>query len=185
MPGEPPLLLSRMPPSRKQNWAALAFAAALFFAFLVSLYFKEFPLPAFNAFIPIVDTTLSIGDLITAALLFAQFSVARSPALLVLANGYVFTGFIIIPHLLTFPGAFASDGLLGAGLNTTVWLYYFWHGGLPIAVIAYALLQTSKHQSLSNIGTSFVPIAITVALTTALVFSLTLPSISARNISRQ
>jgi hypothetical protein len=41
---------------------------------------------------------------------------------------------------LTFPGAFAPSGLLGAGLSTTAWLFIFWHLGLPISVIAYAYL---------------------------------------------
>jgi hypothetical protein len=43
-------------------------------------------------------------------------------------------------HLLTFPGAFAPSGLLGAGLSTTAWLFIFWHLGLPVSVIGYAYL---------------------------------------------
>ena len=48
---------------------------------------------------------------------------------------------IVVPHALTFPGAFAPTGLLGAGLQTTAWLYYFWHAGAPLAVIGYVLLK--------------------------------------------
>ena len=48
---------------------------------------------------------------------------------------------IVIPHALTFPGAFAPTGLLGAGLQSTGWLYYFWHSGLPASVLAYACLK--------------------------------------------
>jgi signal transduction histidine kinase len=33
--------------------------------------------------------------------------------------------------------------LLGAGLSTPTWLYYFWHCGLPVAVIAYTLLKNA------------------------------------------
>ena len=43
-------------------------------------------------------------------------------------------------HALAFPGAFTPVGLLG-GLQTSPWLYVFWHAGLPVAVIAYALLK--------------------------------------------
>jgi PAS domain S-box-containing protein len=43
--------------------------------------------------------------------------------------------------MLTFPGLFSSPGLLGAGPQSTAWLYMFWHGVFPIAVIAYALLK--------------------------------------------
>jgi signal transduction histidine kinase len=59
----------------------------------------------------------------------------------VLASGYLFASLIIVPHALTFPGAFAEQGLLGAGLQSTAWLYIFWHLALPPAAIAYALLK--------------------------------------------
>jgi response regulator RpfG family c-di-GMP phosphodiesterase len=44
-------------------------------------------------------------------------------------------------HALSFPGLFAKAGLLGAGAQTTAWLYFLWHGGFPLFVIAYALLR--------------------------------------------
>jgi signal transduction histidine kinase len=115
----------------------------LFAAFIVTLPFRTLQLTPVDAFIPIVDTTLFLSDVITATLLFAQVSVVRSRALLALATGYLFTGLIIVPHALTFPGAFSPGGLLGAGVNSTIWLYYFWHTGLPVAVIAYAILKRS------------------------------------------
>src|SRR5262249_30233196 len=49
-----------------------------------------------------------------------------------------------IVHLLTFPGLFAPTGLLGAGPQTTAWLYMFWHGGFPLLVIAYALCGNER-----------------------------------------
>ena len=58
-----------------------------------------------------------------------------------LANGYLFTALIAIPYALTFPGSFAPKGLLGAGYQTAGWLYLFWHCGLPVAIIAYALAE--------------------------------------------
>ncbi len=36
---------------------------------------------------------------------------------------------MIVPHALSFPGAFAPTGLLGAREQTAAWLYVFWHGG--------------------------------------------------------
>jgi polar amino acid transport system substrate-binding protein len=83
---------------------------------------------------------LAICDLITAVLLFGQFARTRSRAILVLGSGYLFDVFIIIPHALTFPGVFAPQGLLGAGPQTTAWLFLFWHGGFALFVVAYAIL---------------------------------------------
>jgi Membrane-associated sensor, integral membrane domain len=61
----------------------------------------------------------------------------------VLASGYLLTGLIVIPHVLTFPGAFAPTGLLGAGPQSTAWLYHLWKVSLPVAVIVYVLLKDS------------------------------------------
>ena len=83
----------------------------------------------------------AVNDLITSALLFAQFSIVRRWALLVLAIGFLYSALIVIPLMLVFPGAFAPTGLLGAGLQTTPWLCYFWKFGLPLAVILYVLLK--------------------------------------------
>jgi signal transduction histidine kinase len=138
---QPSILLSALPPTKRQNWLASFVALGLFLAFHATLPFKQVQLPAQNAFIPVVDTILFLNDLITAALLYAQFSVGRSRALLALAMGYLFNAAIIVPHGLTFPGVFSPTGLLGAGLQSTVWLYIFWHLGMPPAVIAYSLLK--------------------------------------------
>src|SRR5262249_44707797 len=100
--------------------------------------FARVPLAKVPAFIPVYESALiiNINDLITSLLLFGQFAQQRSRAILVLACGYLFDGLLIVPHALTFPGLFAPTGLLGAGSQTTAWLYMFWHGGFPLFVIA-------------------------------------------------
>ena len=113
--------------------SAVAFAAAVPFA--------RVPLAPVPAFIPAYEAVLAINDLITAILLFGQFTQQRSYALLALASGYLFDALFIVPHALTFPGLFSPTGLLGAGSQTTAWLYMFWHGGFPIFVIAYTVLK--------------------------------------------
>jgi signal transduction histidine kinase len=46
--------------------------------------------------------------------------------------------------MLTFPGAFSPTGLFDAGLQSAGWLYLFWHAGLPITLLIYALLKDEK-----------------------------------------
>src|SRR5262245_48214139 len=171
---EQPLLLSALPPSRVQTRACIAVAVALLAAALATIPFRAALLPRTDAFIPMVDTALILSDLITASLLYAQFSVQRSRALLTLASGYLFTGLIMIPHALTFPGAFSITGLLGAGVNTTIWLYYFWHFGLPVTVIAYALDKDAAREPVATarvtraIRASVLAMTVLVAALTAL-----------------
>jgi signal transduction histidine kinase len=140
-------LLAALPPSQGQIRLAIGVVAALLVAFVVTAPFAKVQLPRVDAFVPALETAILINDLITSALLFAQFSIVRQWALLALASGYLFTALIVIPHALTFPGLFAPTGLLGAGLQSTVWLYVFWHAGSPLAVILYVLLKDADSET--------------------------------------
>jgi PAS domain S-box-containing protein len=99
------------------------------------------PLTPVWAFIPSYQAALVINDLITAVVLFGQFRIVRSRALLLLASGYLFTACLALVHALTFPGLFTASGLLGAGPQSTAWLYMGWHGGFPVCVLAYAVCK--------------------------------------------
>ena len=134
-------LLANLPPSQRQTRLAVGIVVALIAAFGLTAPFINTQLPSVNATIPAIETAILINDLITSALLLSQFSITRRWALLVLASGYLFTALIVIPHALIFPGAFTPTGLLRAGLQSSAWLYTFWHAGLPLAVIVYVLLR--------------------------------------------
>ncbi|MED5619477.1 response regulator [Ideonella sp. BN130291] len=116
-------------------------------AFCVCAPLAKMPLQPVAAFMPIYESALVITDLITAVLLFGQFRILRSNALLVLGSGYLFTAVMTVGHALTFPGLFAPTGLLGAGPQSTAWIYMFWHGGFPLFVLAFALLQRRRPRS--------------------------------------
>ena len=121
-------------------------------AFLALAPFAKTPLPQVWAFIPVYGSALVVGDLITVVLLLGQFSFLRSASLLLLAMGYLFTALITISHGLTFPGLFRTGGLLGAGPQTTAWLYMFWHAGFPLFVIGYAALKTEGRAVSSRVA---------------------------------
>src|SRR3984893_13269787 len=133
-------LLSDLPPTAFQTWFAVAVAAVALVAFITIAPFAGMPLRALNIFFPLLDAIVFVTDLITAVLLFSQFSIAGSRPLLALANGYFFSGLIVVPHALTFTGAFSPTGLLGANIQTGSWLFIFWHIGFAAALLAYALL---------------------------------------------
>jgi signal transduction histidine kinase len=140
---EQQFMLATLPPSRRQIRLALGVVAVLVAAFVVTAPFANTPLRPVYAFIPALETAILVNDLITSALLFAQYVIVRRWALLVLASGYLFTALIVIPHALTFPGLLAPTGLLGAGIQSTVWLFIFWRAGSPLVVIIYALFKDS------------------------------------------
>jgi diguanylate cyclase (GGDEF)-like protein len=133
--------LSTLPAGSGERRLALAVVLASAAAFLVTAPFARTPLPPAPVFIALYESALVLNDLITAVFLFGQFSVLRSRSLLLLASGYLFTAFVAVAHALTFPGLFSPTGLLGAGPQSTAWLYMFWHVGFPLLVIAYAALK--------------------------------------------
>jgi signal transduction histidine kinase len=142
-PEEQHFILSSLSPGRRQRRLVLAVVLVL----LLALVLFAGPLSStearrIDAFVPAYAMAMFVIDSITAVLLFAQFSILRSPALLAIACGYLFTALILFPWMLTFPGIFTPGGMLGAGLQqSTHWLYITWHVGFPMFVIAYALLK--------------------------------------------
>jgi signal transduction histidine kinase len=141
-PEEQHFVLSHLSPSLAQRRLALAVVLALLVAFVITAGpLSTIQLGRISAFVPAYATAIFVTDLLTAVLLFAQFSILRSRALLAIASGYLYTALIVIPWMLTFPDVFTPGGLLGAGLQTTNWLYTLWHAGFPLFVIAYALLK--------------------------------------------
>ena len=133
--------LLTLPAARRERRLAFAVVAVTILIFIVVAPFASMQLPAVWGFVPSYQSALALNDLITAVLLYAQYPVVRSRPLLILAAGYLFTALMAIVHALTFPGLFAPTGLLGAGPQTTAWLYMFWHAGFPLAVIGYAMLK--------------------------------------------
>ena len=70
--------------------------------FACAVPFAGVPLAPVPAFVASYQSALAINDVITAILLFSQFAVSRSRALLLLASGYLFTAAAAIvarPHL--------------------------------------------------------------------------------------
>ena len=135
------IFLSTLPAQRRDRRLAATVVIASSAIFAVAAPFAKVPLAPIGAFIPIYESALVITDLITAALLFGQFRLLGTRGLPALASAYLFTALVAIAHLLSFPGAFSATGLLGAGPQTTAWLYMFWHAGFPLLFCAYALLE--------------------------------------------
>jgi signal transduction histidine kinase len=170
---EPVIFLSDLPATLEQRRLVLAVAILLLVAFALVAPFADVPMRRFDAFIPSIQAIIFANDLITSVLLFAHYAIAPGRALLALAIGYLFTALIVIPHALTFPGAFSPTGLLGARLQSTGWLYYFWHIGSPMAVLAYACLKDASRPSTARHGSAAKAIGWSVTIVAALVCGLT------------
>jgi signal transduction histidine kinase len=135
------VLLSTLPPSRGQKRLALAVVLVLLAAFCATVPFAAVPVGYIREFIPAYAAAMFVISSITSALLFVQFSVVHSRALLAVAGGYLFSALITIPWALTFPDLFGAADMAGTtwGVLTRVWRLVF-----PLSVIAYTLLKDDE-----------------------------------------
>ena len=141
VPDEHPFVLSSLAPSQAQKRLAVGIVLGLLIAlYMVLVPFGGLQLGVVRSFVAVYATAMFVTDFITAVLLFAQFSVLRSRAVLVIASGYLFTALLIVPYAVAFPGVFAPDGVVG-DVQTSARLYLVWHSGFPLFVIAYAMLK--------------------------------------------
>ena len=136
--------IATMKPTVRQRRLTLVLAAVVLIATGIITPFGAIQLQRIDGFIPTAESAIIIGYFFTSVLLFGQSRIVGSRGLLLLASGYLFSALMVVAHVLTFPGAFAPFGLLGAGLSTAAWLFIFWHLGLPISVIGYVNLIEEK-----------------------------------------
>ena len=170
VPEEQQFVFSSLSPGAAQKRLALAVVVGILVVFALITFgpLKGVQLERVDAFVPAYAAAMFVGDSITAILLYVQFSILRSRAILVIASGYLFTALILIPFVLVFPGVFVPGNLMG-GLQSTSWVWLSWHAGFPMFVIGYALLKEADSSKRFWRGTVRAPIALSVALTAAVV----------------
>jgi signal transduction histidine kinase len=172
-PDETVISLANLPASSRERRLVLVVAALLFIAFLALLPFAKTPLPEFNAFVPSIAAAIFINDLIASVLLYSQYSIAPSRSFLVLASGYLFMALIVIPHALTFPGAFAPTGLIGASWQSAMWLFFVSHFVYPAVLLAYARFKDVDRANALRPSSARPAMCASVAIVVVFVFGLT------------
>jgi two-component sensor histidine kinase len=157
--------------ARQHRFALLAFAILV--AIVMIVMFANIPIPRINAFVPVIQTAICFSDLLTAAFLFAQYSVQPRRALLALAAGFVFSGLFAFLHALAYPGAYGPGALIGDDLSSSGWLFLCWHTTFPLAVIVYALSKDAGEATNRSRRSIAVSIGITIACVVAATAGLT------------
>jgi two-component sensor histidine kinase len=166
------IVIATMPATSRQHKIAIGALIVLVIVVAATLPLVHNQFPRIHSFIPIVETTICLTSLLTAAFLFAQYSVYPQRALLVLAGGFVFNGLFAFLHILAFPGVHGSGSLIGKGMDSLSWLFNFWTALFPVTVIVYALSKDAAaaiNRSIRSIrGDIAVTIACVVLITAAL-----------------
>jgi signal transduction histidine kinase len=168
-----PLIITNMPATRPQKAMAVGVAIFLICAAAVTAPFASIQLGRIDAFIPVLQTALSMAEFITAALLFSQFSIQPQFALLALASGYISSGSFAFLQTLAFPGGYSPAGLIGDGPNSPAWIYVLWHTAFPAAILVYAVTKDDPTKTVRTGRPAMTAIAITIACALAMIAVLT------------
>ena len=163
-----PSIIASTPPGAGERRLVACIVALLTLGIVVAIPFAAVQGPRIDAFIPVLQTVMCVADLITAILLFAQYSIQPQTALLALASGYMFSGSFAFLQTLAFPGGYAPAGLIGDGLNSPAWIYVLWHTTFPAAIFVYALFKDATRAARPGR-----PIVTAIAITIACVLATT------------
>jgi len=167
-----PLVIAEMPITARESRIAFGVIVVLFIAVAIMGPLATVSLEHVNAFVPVLQTVMCVVDLITAAMLFGQYSIRPKSSLLAVASGYVLSGSFAFLQTLAFPGAYSASGLIGDGVNTAAWLFVFWHASFDLSVLVYIFTKDVDDGDRPLIGSSVGTIAVTVACLFAAVVGL-------------
>jgi signal transduction histidine kinase len=168
---ELPITIAAKPISTRDRNIALATIVVLAILDAIVIPFASVHLRRVDPFIPVLQTVMCAVDLLTAALLFAQYSIQPLRAIIPVASGYVFSGLFAFIQTLAFPGAYSPTGVIGDGLNSAAWFFVLWHTTFPLALIVYVFTKDSGAR-LSK-GSTRLTITSTLACVLAAVAGLT------------
>jgi signal transduction histidine kinase len=172
VPEDDLFVLSNLPPSQTQKRLALVVTLVLLAIFLLAAGpLSHTQTSRVAAFVPAYTMALVVSDGITAFLLFSQFAIFRTRALLAISSGYLFAALMAIAWFLMFPGVFGPEGLIG-GIQGRAYIYFLWHTGFPISAIVYALIKDAEPNKRNWSGTVRSGIFLSVASTVLLVLGL-------------
>jgi signal transduction histidine kinase len=166
------LFSSSLTPGPAQQRLAVLFALGIIAAFFIIVGLSDNQPRPFPGFVLVFVVSMLVCDFITAILLFAQFSILRLPAILVIANGYVFTALVLIGWTLTFPGVFVPGQPFLGGLQSASGFYVAWRSGFSAFVIGYAFLKDANPNRPIWRITARTAITLSVALTAAIVVAI-------------
>src|SRR4051794_8679814 len=165
-----PVAVALMPSTPQHRAVAVGVVVTLFVIAALVAPFAHIQIGRIDSFVPVLQTVLSAADLLTATLLFAQYSVQPQRALLAVASGYLFGGSFAFLQTLSFPGGYGPDGIIGDGNNTPAWFFVLWHTTFALSILAYGLLKGRGTDS--SISTT-ASIAATLACVFAAIVALT------------
>jgi len=130
--------LATLPATAQQRRTVLVAIGALGAVAIAAVPFAESVLGSLSGFIMLYGGAVLVGLAITATILYGQFALSRTPALLALACGTLFSAIVFVPYIFGFAGGAAPDGRALSPALPYLWLV--WHTAFPASFVLYAFL---------------------------------------------
>ena len=138
--------MSDIPPGWFQRAAAVCVILLAMALTAVSVHYGNQSVQAGLAIVPAFGGMICFVNLFTAIVLVGQARPGQVALAAKLAAAYLFSGLVVIPNLLSFPGLF-TDGVVIGGVGTAIWLWLGRDTGFALFVMYFALTAKSHKRS--------------------------------------
>jgi signal transduction histidine kinase/ActR/RegA family two-component response regulator len=139
----------RGPSANSAFTTSIAFICTYTIFALAVIPFAGNPGPEIPGIIAVFATTVFVTELCTSLLLFVYFRANPHWSLLILGSAFLYSALMVVPHLLTFPGAvLTSQALVGGSRQTTGYIFVSWVAGFALLTFVSVLIEarTSRQE---------------------------------------
>src|SRR5215467_10240960 len=140
---------ARGPPANSAFAISIAFICTYAIFALAVIPFAANPGPVIPGITAAFVATVFITELSTSFLLFVHFRANPHWSLLILGSAFLYSAFMVVPHLLTFPGAVLADQtLVGSSRQASGYVFVLWVIGFALLTFVSVLFEAraSRHQ---------------------------------------
>src|SRR5215510_15678433 len=140
---------ARNAPAHSAFTISIAFICPYPIFALAVIPFAGYPGPKAPAISLLFGATVFATELPTSFLLFVYFRANPHWSLLILGSAFLYSAFMVVPYLLTYPGAVLTDQtLVGGSPQAPPYLFVSWVIGFALLTFVSVIFETSatRHQ---------------------------------------
>src|SRR5215470_14403155 len=140
---------ARNAPAHSAFTISIAFICTYAIFALAVIPFAGYPGPKVPGISVLFAATILATELPTSLLLFVRFRANPHWSLLILGSAFLYSALMVVPHLLTFPGAVLMDQkLIGGSQQASSYIFVSWIIGFALLTFVSVIFETcaSRHQ---------------------------------------
>src|SRR5215510_15026291 len=169
---------ARSDPARSAFTISIAFICTYAIFALVVIPFAGYPGPKAPAISLLFGATVVATELPTSLLLFVRFRANPHWSLLILGSAFLYSALMVVPHILTLPGAVLPDQtLVGGSQQSSSYLFVLWVIGFALLTFVSVILETCASRDQFALKRVDRAICIAVSAVSLVVLSITLIAI--------